>query len=400
MINKQTSMPVSTAFARAPAGPRLSVAVVTETWPPEINGVAMTIHQLVTWLATRHHVTLVRVRQGADDQGARPPGVETLLMPGVALPRYQGLRMGVPAVRRLKVAWRERRPDVAHVITEGPLGWSAVKAAVSLGIPVLSDFHTNFHHYAAHYGFGVLRRPVLAYLRGLHNRTRATLVPTRALADELHGEGFTGLQVLARGIDTRLFDPHRRRETVRQRWGAGPDDPVLITVGRIAPEKNLTLALTAFEQVRSRWPRARMVIVGDGPTKAGFAQVHPEVHFAGMQTDTALAEHYASADIGVFPSLTETFGNVLLEAMASGLAVVAFDYAAAREHIVHGQCGLAVDRADAKGFIDAVCALAGDRSRVARLGAAARVSALDLDWSAVCQRYEHLLTDSVVFGHD
>ncbi|TVP92152.1 MAG: glycosyltransferase family 1 protein [Thioalkalivibrio sp.] len=383
----------------APAGRtaprRRRVTVVTETWPPEVNGVAMTIHRLVEWLSRRHEVSLIRVRQRGDDPGASVPGVKTRVMPSVPLPRYRELRMGVPSTRALKRLWQRERPDIVHVITEGPLGWSAVRAANAVGIPVISDFHTNFHQYTTHYGLGLFRPIALRYLRSLHNRTRLTLVPTRSLAEDLEQAGFRDLDVLARGIDTERFSPERRQETLRARWGAGPDDPVLLMVSRIAPEKNLPLALQAFEQARERMPGARMVVVGDGPARASFAKAHPDVRFAGMQTGEPLADHYASADIFVFPSLSETFGNVTLEAMASGLAVVAFDYAAAREHIADGRNGRSVPGTDPGAFADVVAEVAADRLQAKRLGNAARETALSIDWERICERYEFFLKQCV-----
>lgn len=212
------------------------------------------------------------------------------------------------------------------------MGWSAIHATNALGIPVISDFHTNFHQYTDHYSLGLFKRIAVRYLRVLHNQTRLTLVPTNKLANSLRRQGFRRLGVLARGIDTDRFNPRYRRPDLRASWGAGPDDPVLMTVGRIAPEKNLPLAIRAYGSARERAPGARMVVVGDGPARVSLASAHPDVHFAGTQTGRALAEHYAPADIFVFPSLSETFGNVTLEAMASALAVVAFDYAAARAY--------------------------------------------------------------------
>lgn len=388
---RETDVPISGgAFER-----RLKIAVVTETWPPEVNGVAMTIHRMVEWLSQRHDVTLIRVRQRGTQVGKPIPGVTIRLMPGIPVPRYHELRMGVPSTGALKKLWEQERPDLVHVITEGPLGWSAIRAANRLGIPVISDFHTNFHQYTAHYGMGLFKPIALRYLRSLHNRTRLTLVPTRSLAEDLEGAGFRGLDVLARGIDTQLFSPDRRQDTLRTHWGAGPDDPVLLMVSRIAPEKNLPTALEAYEHARAQVPGARMVVVGDGPAKAAFAKRHPDVHFAGMHTGERLAEHYASADIFVFPSLSETFGNVTLEAMASGLAVVAYDYAAAREHIIDGQNGRALPSGDSSAFVDAVVALSQDRLQTRRLGNAARNTALEIDWNRIFERYEFFLKQCV-----
>jgi glycosyltransferase involved in cell wall biosynthesis len=303
---------------------RLRVAVVTETWPPEVNGVAMTVHRLVEWLGRRHRVTLIRVRQSHQDRGTAILGISTLLLPSVPLPRYHELRMGLPSVGRLKNLWRAKRPDVVHVITEGPLGWSRGPCGQR---PRHSGRQRLPYQFSSIHGPlwpGAVQVVALRYLRTLHNRTLLTLVPTRTLAEDMLRQGFERVDVLARGVDTELFHPRYRRSELRASWGAGPNDPVLLMVSRIAPEKNLPLALQAYERARERVPGTRMVVVGDGPARAATAATHPGVHFAGMQTGRALADHYASADIFVFPSLSETFGNVTLEAMASGLAVVAF----------------------------------------------------------------------------
>jgi len=403
-MNTLVQTPAATPRALPGHRRRLHVAVVTETWPPEVNGVAMTVHRMVECLSHSHRVTLLRARQGREDSlgadlGVRLPGVTTVLLPSVPVPRYHELRMGVPCVGRLRREWQAAPPDAVHVITEGPLGWSAVRAAKALGIPVLSDFHTNFHQYTAHYGMGWFRVLALRYLRHLHNQTRLTLVPTRAMAHDLGREGFRHLDILARGIDTEQFHPRHRRAELRASWGAAPGDPVLLMVSRIAPEKNLPLALEAFARVRERVPHAQMVVVGDGPARTRLAGSHPEVFFAGMQTGTALAEHYASADLFVFPSLSETFGNVTLEAMASGLAVVAFDYAAARQHIVDGENGRTVPRDDAERFIEVTADLAADRVQAARLGAAACRTAQAIDWSRICERYEQLLKRCLEVEH-
>jgi glycosyltransferase involved in cell wall biosynthesis len=370
----------------------LRIAVVTETYPPEVNGVATSAARFLEGLRARgHQIQLIRPRQGGADQSQEQAGLEQVLTRGIAIPRYPTLKMGLPARRALARLWTFRRPDVVHIVTEGPLGWSALQAATKLKLPVVSDFRTNFHAYSAHYGVGWLKKPILAYLRKFHNRTLATMVPTEALRADLAGLGFHGLRVIARGIDTALFDPARRDPALRERWGARPDDPVLLYVGRIAAEKNLEVLAAAYEESRRRTPGARLVVVGDGPERAALEGRFPEAVFAGTRTGDDLARHYASADIFVFPSLTETYGNVTLEAMASGLAVAAFDHAAAGELIRHGVNGLLAVCGDAGSLVSEVAALACDTERTRRLGREARIEAGTRGWDRVVQQLESVL---------
>ena len=366
----------------------LRIAVVTETWPPEVNGVATTAARFVGGLTARNHdVQLLRPRQ-PHEAGTVPVRPDEVLLAGLPIPRYPGLRMGLPAKRALVRLWTLRRPDLVHVVTEGPLGWSALEAARSLRLPVCSDFRTNFHAYSGHYGIGWLRKPIAAYLRKFHNRCDLTLVPTAALRDELAAAGFHGLEVVARGVDTSLFDPARRSPALRARWGADEETPVVLHVGRLAPEKNLDALACAFEALAVAAPRARIVVVGDGPAREALQARARGAVFAGVQSGLPLAEHYASADLFLFPSLTETFGNVWLEAMASGLAVVAFDRAAAAELIDEGRNGWRVPGDSATVFATRAAAAASDLATVRAVGRAARAAALVRCWDRIVARVE------------
>lgn len=369
-----------------------SIAVVTETHPPEVNGVAMTVGRLIDGLRGRgHRVSVVRPRQSREDAG----GEGDLLLAGLPLPGYAGLRFGLPAGAALTKAWRRRRPDVVHVVTEGPLGWSAVAAARRLGLPVTSGFHTNFDRYSVHYGLGWLRPAVAAYLRSLHRRTRATVVPTEALAADLAGEGIPGVCVVGRGVDTQLFHPGRRDAALRAAWGVGERGLICLYVGRLAPEKNLDLACRAFDAVRAVRPSARMVWVGDGPAAARLQRERPADHFAGTRTGADLAAHYASADVFLFGSLTETYGNVVAEAMASGLAVVAYRSAAAAELIRDGFSGRTVPPGDESAFAAAALDLALDDGLRHAAGLRARIDMESRGWSAVVERFESVLRQAL-----
>lgn len=371
-----------------PAGRRLRVAVVTETYAPELNGVAVTAARFVEGLrAAGHCIQLIRPRQSTADGGA--PG--EVLMRGVAIPRYPDLKIGLPAKRSLERLWTVRRPDVVHIVTEGPLGWSALRAATKLRLPVVSDFRTNFHAYSSHYGVGWLGKTILGYLRRFHNRTLCTLVPTAALRTELSFAGFHRLRVVARGVDTCLFSPSRRDESLRAQWGAKPADPVLLYVGRIAAEKNLATLMATYEAALRRAPDAKLVLVGEGPLRRELQARFPHAVFAGRRSGEDLARHYASGDVFLFPSLTETYGNVTLEAMASGLAVVAFDYAAAGEVIEREASGVLVEYGDNRAFIAQAVALAADRARLAPLRLRARQAAAQRSWDSVVRELEAVL---------
>ncbi len=379
---------------------RLQIAVVTETYPPEVNGVASTLACTVEGLRARgHRVQLVRPRQGAADTPRSDDHLQEALMRGMSIPRYPFARMGVPSRPALRRLWQLQRPDVVHIATEGPLGWSALQVADELGLPTSSDFRTNFHSYSAHYGLALLRRPIESYLRRFHNRTRRTMVPTDALRRELDAAGYRNLVTVARGVDTALFDPARSCASLREQWGVAPDQLVVVCVGRLAAEKNLDLLLRCFAAIESRHAGARLLLVGDGPLRGALQAQHPQVLFAGQQRGEALARHYASADLFLFPSLTETFGNVTVEAMASGLPVLAFDCAGAAQLIRSGDNGELAPPADAARFAAAALRLAGDAAARRALGLRARESALAQGWSAVVERFEAVLFDALHERH-
>lgn len=374
------------------------VAIVTETWLPEVNGVSLTLWRLLERFNERHALTVIRPAQGKPDRGEQLPDTRTILVPGMPLPGYPGLRLGLPARRRLIAEWRATPPDIVHVITEGPLGWSAVQAARQLGIPVISDLHTHFDLYLGHYGLPMFRSVARAWLRAIHNRASLTLVPTQALAKALQRDGFHDLDILPRGVDSDLYHPRRRNATLRSSWGVGADDPVLLCVGRVAAEKNLPLAIASWQRLRQRLPDARLVIVGDGPERRRLQANHPDVIFTGMLRGGELADAYASADLFLFPSLTDTFGNVVLEAMASGLAVVAFDLAAAHEHISHRTNGWRVPTTQPDAFVAATVALGMDPSARQQLGVAARKAVEPVDWQRIRIRYERFINDQLHAG--
>lgn len=364
-------------------------AIVTETYPPEVNGVALTVQSLEHGLRQRgHQVDLVRPRQHDDaDEGA----AHEMLVRGAALPRYPGLRFGLPAPLLLARQWQLQRPDAIYVATEGPLGWSALRAARRLGIPVASGLHTRFDQYLPDYGVAWLQSTALAWMRRFHNQADATLVPTGELQQFLCDNGFSRARLLARAVDGDQFDPARRDRALRAQWGLDDDGLAVIHVGRIAAEKNLGLAIKAFRCIQQQRPRARLVWVGDGPLREKLAHDNPDFIFCGIQRGEALARHFASGDLFPFASRSETFGNVTLEAMASGVATVAFNYGAAREHLQTGHSGVAVDTDEH--FIAAAVQLASDDEMRTTLGANASRAMQRLHPQQVVAEFEALLEE-------
>ena len=372
----------------------LHIALVSETFPPEVNGVANTLGRLCQGLRERgHRLQLVRPRQ-ADDTA--PNDDQLLLTRGWPLPGYAGLQWGQSSLHKLLRRWQRNRPDVLYIATEGPLGLSALRAARRLGIPVVSGFHTNFQQYSDHYGFGLLTRLLTGYLRWFHNRSRLTLVPSPSQRLELQRRGFERLELLARGVDGQLFHPARRSAALRAEWGLGEDEIAVLHVGRLAAEKNLQLLTRTFRQLQRDLPqqRLRLVLVGDGPLRAQLQAELPEALFCGVQRGEALAAHYASGDLFLFPSLSETFGNVVLEALASGLAVVAFDQAAAAQHIRHGHSGALATPGDEAAFIESARWLLEDPESLRRVRLNARQHAGKQGWPAIVERFESLLHEA------
>ena len=377
-----------------PDKPSLRVAVVTETYPPDINGVAHTVSIVVTGLRERgHEITLIRPRRQEEDTQHTNPG--ELLVRGAPIPMYKQLRMGLPALGSLRKLWTERRPDLVHIATQGPLGWSAARAAHKLGIPVSSDFRTNFHAYSKLYGLGWLKSTIVSYLRKFHNAARCTMVPTQRLKDELVMGGFERLIVVPRGVDTEKFSPAHRNNSLRESWGAGPGTVVLLSVGRLAVEKNLAVVVNAYSRLKQSGENVKLIFVGDGPETLALQRLCPDAIFAGTKRGKDLAEHYASADLFVFPSLTETFGNVTLEAMASGLCVVAYDHAAAGQLIINSQNGLLLTPNDEAGFIAAAHEITRDVTHRAEIRSHARETALKNSWSIILSRTEEIFRSLV-----
>jgi UDP-2,3-diacylglucosamine pyrophosphatase LpxH/glycosyltransferase involved in cell wall biosynthesis len=364
----------------------MRIDIVTDTFAPDVNGVAMTLGRLCDGLRRRGHlVHVIRTGEG----GGRGETVAA----SVPLPGYKEVRVGLPGSFKLRKRWTKRRPDAIYVATESPLGISALKTANALEIPVATGFHTNFHQYMEQYRLGGLQPAAMAYLKKVHSRANLTMAPTRDVVDMLLREGFQNVRLLGRGVDTELFHPAKRDTALRASWGARDGSPVAIIVGRVAAEKNLPFAMECFRKMRERLPDLACVVVGDGPLREKLQGEHSFVHFAGVQTGEDLARHYASADILLFPSETETFGNVLLEGMASGLVTVSHDYAASGRHVAQDCNGLKAPKGDREAYLGE-CFAALHRWNDDAFRGEARATTESLGWDHVVEAFENHLQEA------
>ncbi len=272
--------------------------IVTDAWRPQINGVVRSLERLAEEL----------VRLGVDVVFLTPQDHRT-----VPCPSYPEIRLSLTTPWAIRRRIADLAPDYVHIATEGPLGWMARRAMLDHETPgFTSSYHTRFPEYLAS-RWPIPTGPIHAWLRGFHNAGLACMVATETLRRELEGHGHDNLVIWSRGVDTELFHP---RDDVGEIY-AGLPRPIFLNVGRVAVEKNLE-AFLALDLPGSK------VVIGEGPHLATLKRGFPNAHFLGSKIGEDLARHYAAADVFVFPSRTDTFGNVIVEALASGLPVAAF----------------------------------------------------------------------------
>jgi phosphatidylinositol alpha 1,6-mannosyltransferase len=309
------------------------IAIVAESFLPHMNGVVRMVLELLAHLRRQGH----EARVFAPGDGPREvEGFPVRRVKGLPFPPYPEVTLAPFSL------WMERdlrawQPDVLHLASPFLLGMQGVLVGKRLAVPVVAHFQTDVPRYARHYHLGALADLATRYLVTLHNQCALTYVPTPSLAREVRGWGIERVAVLGRGVDAAHFRPDRRALATRQRHGLAADDVVLLYVGRVSAEKNLGL----LARTAAALPRGRLVIVGDGPERASLAAALPPTSIVtGFLQGEELADIYAAADIFVFPSLTDTFGQVVQEAMASGLPVVGMRAGGVQDIIQHGVTGL------------------------------------------------------------
>ena len=367
----------------------MRIALLTETFLPDVNGVVTTLCHLLEHLNKRGHEALVFAPHGAPTSFAN---AEIVPLAGMPLPIYPDLKLTPPQIG-MTARLRAFQPDVLHLAGTMLLSPAGCAAAQRLGLPLVAVYHTDWPAYAGHYGMGWMRGPAYHYLRLIHARCALTLCPSRATMHDLRSHGFRRLRMWGRGVDTTLFHPRRRSASWRASIGAQPGETVVLSVGRLANEKRLDLLVQALPQLTN----VRLVFVGDGPARPELERrlAGQPAHFTGYLRGEALATAYASADMFVFPSDTDTFGQVIREAMASGLPVVAARAGGALDLVSEGETGFLVPPGDAIGFQRCIARLAANPNQQRSMGLAGRQRAERRSWECVMDEmvghYERVL---------
>jgi glycosyltransferase involved in cell wall biosynthesis len=361
-----------------PLGHPPRVALFSGNYNCVADGANQALNRLVGYLLRQGFEVRVYspvVAKPAFEPAGQLVGVASVPFPGRG--EYR-VALGMPKATRADID--AFAPDVVHVSAPDPLGRAAQRYAVERGIPLVASLHTRFETYWDYYGLGFIRGIIERYLQRFYRRCDLVLAPNRPMADLLVADGVAPARIAiwSRGVDRAKFDPARKNQAWRAARGIAEDELAVLFFGRLVREKGIADFAAAF--ARAALPKARALVVGEGPAHAEFARALPGAVFTGHLSGDALGEAVACADVLLNPSATEAFGNVNLEAMASGLAVISADAPSSQTLIDDGRTGLLVPVGDVAGYADALERLASDPDLRARLGHAAREESARFDW--------------------
>ncbi len=370
----------------------LRIALFTGNYNHIEDGVSRTLGRLVGYLENEGHQVLV-IGPTIDDPLDQPGPF--LAAPSVPIPGRPEYRFTVGFPRALRQRVEAFGPDLVHIATPDVLGHRAVTWAREQGLPVVSTYHTHFASYLDYYGLGVGEPALWAVARRFYNRCDEVYVPTPAMEQALRDHGIKStLRLWPRGIELDRFSPSFRSDEWRRAQGFEPTDVVVAFVSRLVKEKGLDVYAETIGRLRQVGVPARALVVGDGPERESLRVDLPEAVFAGHLSGSDLSRAYASSDVFLFPSETETFGNVTLEAMASGLPVVCADAAGSRSLVDDDVTGLLCPPRDTDCFTEQILRLVRNPDLRERLGSAAREAARGYEWSTVLGRmvafYSHV----------
>jgi len=370
----------------------MRIAYCTESLPPLVDGVTRTLSELVGTLGeTGHEFTFLSAVRPEPDLPWRGR-VHTV--PSVPFPLYPYYRVCLPTARTLDPVLDRFGPDIVHVVTPSLLGLYGVRYARRRGIPVVASFHTDFVRLFRYYGLRSLERLGHHLARRFYSQCAVTLAPSRYQVAKLRAHGIHNVALWQRGVNPATFSPAFRSPALRAQLGAD-DVPILLYVGRLGREKNLPYLVQAIQLLEQREQPFKLVIVGQGQMRRALATRLPRAHFTGPLEGEELSRWYASADVFVFPSIAETFGNVVLEAFASGLPVIGVDAGSVRELVSPTWNGRLAPADSPAAFADAIQSLLQRPAELARLGVGARVTAAQYRWPDVnrqlLEQYEQLI---------
>jgi phosphatidylinositol alpha 1,6-mannosyltransferase len=361
----------------------MRVALFSEVYWPMVSGVSLTVQRAVDGLRERGHA--VRVYSATY---GRPPGesdrAEVHRSPSRPLFISPEVQWAFPRRQEIREDLARFGPDVVHLATEFPIGLAGLRAARELRVPIIASSHTDYESYAARYGLGWAVAPGWRYLRWFYGHAVRVLCPSLTYQTHLNLRGVRHTAIWSRGVDAERFHPRHRSEAWRRSLGVGPGDLLVAYVGRVAPEKGIDVLLDAWALLGDLHDRTRLVFVGGGLMETEIARREmPGIRMVGVRRDAELSAAYASADLFVLPSATETFGNVLLEAMASGLPSIAAAAGGPLDLVEHGWNGWLVRPHDPVALAEALRTLLADGTQRCRLGRAARAAAEARSWDAV-----------------
>ena len=363
----------------------MRIALFSEVYWPMVSGVGVTLRNLTGALQARGHEVRVYTATYQSPDGAPTPA-EVYQAPSVPLFLYPDVQWAFPRTRDLVADLARFSPDVTHVATEFAMGLAGLKASRQLGIPVVASAHTDYEKYASRYGVEWAWKMGWTYLRWFYGQTSRVLCPSRVYEQHLRSRGVAHTGLWTRGIDCDQFNPRHRSDAYRECFGVGPDDTLVTYVGRLAAEKDLEQLLDAWTMLAPLRGNAQLALVGQGPMMREIAERRiPGVHLTGLLKGRELAEAYASADVFAFPSTTETFGNVALEAMASGLAGAVAGVGGMLDFCDDGSNSLLVKPQDTGHMAHQLARLLHDTPLRKRLAAGALATAAGRRWDAICE---------------
>jgi glycosyltransferase involved in cell wall biosynthesis len=371
----------------------MKIAFFTESLPPKTDGVSHTLVQLIHTLGAHHHEFIFFAPFKPDTGVAWQNRVHKV--PSLRFVLYNEYRLSLPISEIVGPTLDQFKPDVIHTVSPTPMGLFARNYALRNHMPAVSSYHTHFVSYFPYYGVRFLERLGWGYLRWYYNQFAMTYAPSPNTVEELKTKGIRRVELWPRGVDTRMFSPRFKDGELKKSINA-ENEPILLFVGRLVKEKDLDDLVTAGNLLAERGCGFKLVLVGDGPMRAELMHRLPDAHFTGFQYGHALSRWYATADLFLFPSTTETFGNVIQEAFASGIPAVGVNKEGSADLIIPGKNGMLAAPNNPPDFARKVELLLRNPYLRLKMGKNALATASNNSWTVINLRllesYEQILS--------